>query len=93
MQIDKECLPGGYKDVKPGDCVVAFSRNDIYDIKATIESATGHKCASTAPHRALLSVRRFSCKRRSLLAASCWLQEGCSSSARPERLLAQVWLT
>lgn len=42
--MDKGCLPGGYKDVQPGDCVVAFSRNDIYQIKATIESATGRRC-------------------------------------------------
>ena len=43
LQVEKAGLPGGYKDVQPGDCVVAFSRNDIYDIKATIESATGRK--------------------------------------------------
>ena len=41
--MEEEGLPGGYKDVQPGDCVVAFSRNDIYDIKATIESATGRR--------------------------------------------------
>ena len=46
IQVEREGLPGGYKDVQPGDCVVAFSRNDIYDIKATIESSTGRRCAS-----------------------------------------------
>ena len=43
MQVDRGCLPGGYQDVQPGDCVVAFSRNDIYDIKATIESTSGRR--------------------------------------------------
>jgi ATP-dependent RNA helicase SUPV3L1/SUV3 len=28
---------GSYHNIKPGDCVVAFSRRSIFDIKATIE--------------------------------------------------------
>ncbi|KDD71914.1 hypothetical protein H632_c4175p0, partial [Helicosporidium sp. ATCC 50920] len=34
---------GGYKCLAPGDCVVAFSRRDIYDIKALIETSTAYK--------------------------------------------------
>jgi ATP-dependent RNA helicase SUPV3L1/SUV3 len=30
--------------VQPGDCVVAFSRNDIFAIKREIEKTTGYKC-------------------------------------------------
>lgn len=30
--------------VRPGDCVVAFSRNDIFAIKREIEKHTGYKC-------------------------------------------------
>lgn len=36
--------PGGYRNVQPGDCVVAFSRNDIFAIKREIESMTNYKC-------------------------------------------------
>eukprot|EP00934_Nitzschia_sp_Nitz4_P003557 Nitzschia sp. Nitz4//scaffold46_size129759//62121//65060//NITZ4_003504-RA/size129759-processed-gene-0.161-mRNA-1//-1//CDS//3329552604//3547//frame0 len=36
--------PGGYRFVQPGDCVVAFSRNDIFAIKREIESVTNYKC-------------------------------------------------
>jgi len=35
---------GSYKAVQPGDCVVAFSRNDIFAIKREIEKNTDHKC-------------------------------------------------
>lgn len=36
--------PGCYSHVQPGDCVVAFSRNDIFAIKREIELTTNHKC-------------------------------------------------
>ncbi|GBG33893.1 ATP-dependent RNA helicase SUV3, mitochondrial [Hondaea fermentalgiana] len=35
----------GYQDIRPGDCVVAFSRRDIHKIRDKIEAASGHKCA------------------------------------------------
>jgi hypothetical protein len=35
---------GCYSRVQPGDCVVAFSRNDIFAIRREIESNTKHKC-------------------------------------------------
>lgn len=35
---------GAYSNVQPGDCVVAFSRNDIFAIKREIENTTNHKC-------------------------------------------------
>jgi ATP-dependent RNA helicase SUPV3L1/SUV3 len=34
-----------YKNIKPGDCVVSFSRRTIFDIKQRIEKETGLKCA------------------------------------------------
>jgi len=34
----------GYGGVKPGDCVVAFSRKEIFQIKAQIERRSGHRC-------------------------------------------------
>ena len=35
---------GSYRNVQPGDCIVAFSRNDIFAIKREIESMTDYKC-------------------------------------------------
>ena len=35
---------GAYEHVQPGDCVVAFSRNDIFAIKREIETYTKYKC-------------------------------------------------
>jgi len=35
---------GAYKNVQQGDCIVAFSRNDIFAIKREIESMTKYKC-------------------------------------------------
>uniref|UniRef100_H3H1H3 RNA helicase n=2 Tax=Phytophthora ramorum TaxID=164328 RepID=H3H1H3_PHYRM len=35
---------GSYSHIRPGDCVVAFSRRDIFQIKRDIEIKTGEKC-------------------------------------------------
>ncbi|KAG7384685.1 ATP-dependent RNA helicase supv3l1, mitochondrial [Phytophthora pseudosyringae] len=35
---------GSYSHIRPGDCVVAFSRRDIFQIKLDIEIKTGQKC-------------------------------------------------
>jgi ATP-dependent RNA helicase SUPV3L1/SUV3 len=35
---------GDYSTVRPGDCIVAFNRNDIYAIRKEIEERTPHKC-------------------------------------------------
>lgn len=34
-----------WKDIQKGDCVVAFSRTDIFECKKKIEAETGLKCA------------------------------------------------
>ena len=44
--VESRGLERGYLDVQPGDCVVAFSRKDIYDIKQLIEAGTGQRWAS-----------------------------------------------
>ncbi|KAH8943386.1 hypothetical protein BDL97_13G049000 [Sphagnum fallax] len=36
---------GSYSHVRKGDCVVAFSRRDIYSIKKEIESSCKHNCS------------------------------------------------
>ena len=30
--------------IQPGDCVIAFSRREIYRLREAIQEATGHKC-------------------------------------------------
>jgi hypothetical protein len=43
VQVEPQGLQGGYASVQPGDCIVAFSRRDIYDIKQQIEQETTHR--------------------------------------------------
>jgi ATP-dependent RNA helicase SUPV3L1/SUV3 len=54
---------GSYKAVQPGDCVVAFSRNDIFAIKREIETSTNYKCCviygSLPPQTRSEQARRF----------------------------------
>ncbi|KAI5785598.1 P-loop containing nucleoside triphosphate hydrolase protein [Peziza echinospora] len=40
-----ESLGGDWKSITKGDCVVTFSRKDIFAIKKTIEETTGTRCA------------------------------------------------
>ncbi|PSC71656.1 ATP-dependent RNA helicase mitochondrial [Micractinium conductrix] len=43
LTVEEGGLEGGsYAAVQPGDCIVAFSRRDIYDIKQIIEQETKH---------------------------------------------------
>ena len=35
-----------YADVQPGDCVVAFSKQDIFRIREEIERLTPYKCCA-----------------------------------------------
>jgi ATP-dependent RNA helicase SUPV3L1/SUV3 len=54
---------GCYSRVEKGDCVVAFSRNDIFAIKREIERTTDHKCCvvygSLPPKTRSAQARRF----------------------------------
>lgn len=36
--------PGVYAATQRGDCIVAFSRRDIFEIKAAVERETSHRC-------------------------------------------------
>jgi len=46
LTVPPKSLQGGLKDgIQPGDCLVAFSRRKIFDLKAQVERATGRKCA------------------------------------------------
>ncbi|KAL4858025.1 DExH-box ATP-dependent RNA helicase DExH18 [Chlorella vulgaris] len=43
LEVESSGLVGGYSAVQPGDCIVAFSRRDIYAIKQLIEQETSHR--------------------------------------------------
>lgn len=46
LSVDPAGLKGsGYKGLRPGDCVIAFSRRELYQIKAEIERKTKYKAA------------------------------------------------
>lgn len=38
-------MGGNYRSVKRGDCVVVFSRKQVFETRRRIEAATGQKCA------------------------------------------------
>lgn len=43
--LSKKTLQGCYDGIKPGDCVVVFSRSKVFEISRFIEKATGQNCA------------------------------------------------
>jgi ATP-dependent RNA helicase SUPV3L1/SUV3 len=43
--VANESLRGDYSKLRPGDCVVAFAREDIFSIKHQIEQLTSYRCA------------------------------------------------
>ena len=45
LQLDTESLHSDLSNVRPGDCVVAFSRRRIFGLKQRIEKETGLQCA------------------------------------------------
>ena len=45
LKVAEESLDGDLSKVQPGDCVVTFSRNNIYAVKKMIESTAAKKCA------------------------------------------------
>ncbi|KAJ1892198.1 RNA helicase [Coemansia sp. IMI 209127] len=45
LEVSKTSLWGNLSNIEKGDCVVAYSRKEIYEIKKAIEEKTGMKCA------------------------------------------------
>eukprot|EP00601_Ochromonadales_sp_CCMP2298_P008991 CAMPEP_0173197620 /NCGR_PEP_ID=MMETSP1141-20130122/16262_1 /TAXON_ID=483371 /ORGANISM="non described non described, Strain CCMP2298" /LENGTH=797 /DNA_ID=CAMNT_0014122381 /DNA_START=155 /DNA_END=2548 /DNA_ORIENTATION=- len=45
LEIEPQALRGDYSKVQPGDCIVAFSKADIFSIRREIEKHTPYKCA------------------------------------------------
>lgn len=44
LSIDERSLEGKYSNIKPGDCIVSFSRKEIFSIKRAVELFTGNRC-------------------------------------------------
>ncbi|KAL2501967.1 ATP-dependent RNA helicase SUV3L [Forsythia ovata] len=44
LVIEAKTFLGDLKNVRPGDCVVAFSRREIFEVKLAIEKYTNHRC-------------------------------------------------
>lgn len=44
LKIAKKSLGSDVSKVESGDCVVAFSRKRIYELKSSIEKSTHHRC-------------------------------------------------
>ncbi|KAG8082115.1 hypothetical protein GUJ93_ZPchr0014g47226 [Zizania palustris] len=44
LVVEAKTLLGDLKNVRSGDCIVAFSRREIFEVKLAIEKFTKHKC-------------------------------------------------
>ncbi|ONK75442.1 uncharacterized protein A4U43_C03F16880 [Asparagus officinalis] len=44
LVVEAKSLLGDLKNVRSGDCIVAFSRREIFEVKLAIERFTKHKC-------------------------------------------------
>nr|XP_031859652.1 uncharacterized protein CI109_004927 [Kwoniella shandongensis]KAA5526724.1 hypothetical protein CI109_004927 [Kwoniella shandongensis] len=45
LTVASESLGNDYKDIQDGDCIVTFSRTNIFNVKKQVESTAGKKCA------------------------------------------------
>lgn len=45
LDVKSKSLGSSWKNIRPGDCVVVFSRVGIFETRKTIEKETGMKCA------------------------------------------------
>ncbi|KAL2939461.1 DExH-box ATP-dependent RNA helicase DExH18 mitochondrial [Bienertia sinuspersici] len=44
LVVEAKTLLGDLRNVKSGDCIVAFSRREIFEVKLAIEKQTKHRC-------------------------------------------------
>ncbi|PPQ65827.1 hypothetical protein CVT24_012054 [Panaeolus cyanescens] len=45
LAVEEESLQGDFTNVRKGDCIVTFSRSNIFGIKKMVEEKTGMRCA------------------------------------------------
>ena len=74
LEVEKTSLKGDLADVQSGDCVVAFSRKELYKLKKEIERHTAKKCAiiygSLPPDVRATQAKRFNNGEYEVLVAS-----------------------
>ena len=74
LEVEAESMRGDYSKVRPGDCVVAFSRSDIFSIRRQIERLTPYKCSTIygalPPETRSLQARMFNEGKTDILVAS-----------------------
>lgn len=44
LVVEALTLRGDLRNVRAGDCIVAFSRREIFEVKLAVEKFTGHRC-------------------------------------------------
>lgn len=44
LTVAQQSLGYDLKRVMPGDCIISFSRKDIYALRASVQQQTGHRC-------------------------------------------------
>ncbi|KAF9032965.1 P-loop containing nucleoside triphosphate hydrolase protein [Panaeolus papilionaceus] len=45
LAVEEESLQGDFTNIRKGDCIVTFSRSNIFGIKKLVEEKTGMRCA------------------------------------------------
>lgn len=86
LQVQDQPLGSGFADLKPGDCVIAFSKKAILDLKLKIEKQTGFKVAvvygSLPPETRVKQARLFNSGEYNILVASDAIGMGLNLSVK-----------
>lgn len=74
LVVSDKSLNGDYATVQPGDCIVTFSRTNIFAVKKAVEQTAGRKCAvvygALPPETRAEQAREFNEGRAEVLVAS-----------------------
>jgi ATP-dependent RNA helicase SUPV3L1/SUV3 len=74
LEVAEESLDGDWNNVEPGDCIVTFSRTNIFAVKKMVETIAGKKCAvvygALPPETRAEQAREFNEGRAEVLVAS-----------------------
>jgi ATP-dependent RNA helicase SUPV3L1/SUV3 len=74
LVVADKSLNGEYAAVQPGDCIVTFSRTNIFAVKKAVEQTAGRKCAvvygALPPETRAEQAREFNEGRAEVLVAS-----------------------
>ena len=74
LAVADKSLESDWNKVEPGDCVVTFSRTNIFSVKKLIEQTAGRKCAvvygALPPETRAEQAREFNEGRAEVLVAS-----------------------